>query len=84
MMNKEKKAGGNMDSLNGKIVKQGYTFDDVLLVPSYSSVVPSQVVLGTRLSDKIQLKMPLVSAAMDTVRRRWRDRLDLGWSGYSS
>ncbi|NLC41270.1 MAG: IMP dehydrogenase [Erysipelothrix sp.] len=56
-----------MDSLNGKIVKQGYTFDDVLLVPSYSSVVPSQVVLGTRLSDKIQLKMPLVSAAMDTV-----------------
>ena len=56
-----------MDSLNGKIVKQGYTFDDVLLVPAYSSVVPNQVELATRLTSKITLKMPLVSAAMDTV-----------------
>lgn len=56
-----------MDSLNGKIIKQGYTFDDVLLVPSYSTTVPKQVELSTQLTPKITLKMPLLSAAMDTV-----------------
>lgn len=56
-----------MDTLNGKIVKQGYTFDDVLLLPSYSTKVPSQVRLETTLTKKIKLKMPLLSAAMDTV-----------------
>lgn len=56
-----------MDSLNGKVLTQGLTFDDVLLVPDYSTVVPSQVCLKTRLTKKIELSVPLMSAAMDTV-----------------
>ena len=43
------------------------TFDDVLLVPRKSDVLPSQTNLDTRLTDKIRLKIPLLSAAMDTV-----------------
>ena len=50
-----------------KIVQEGLTFDDVLLIPSASDVLPSQVKLGTKLTDDIQLNIPLMSAAMDTV-----------------
>ena len=50
-----------------KIVKEGLTFDDVLLIPSYSEVLPYQVDLSTHLSDKIKLNIPLLSASMDTV-----------------
>lgn len=53
--------------LSDKIIQDAITFDDVLLVPSYSEVLPSQVSLKTRLTDKIELNIPLVSAAMDTV-----------------
>jgi len=56
-----------MDMLNGKLLKEGYTFDDVLLVPAMSTVVPAQVNLATRLTDRITLNIPVVSAAMDTV-----------------
>lgn len=56
-----------MDTLNGKVITQGLTFDDVLLVPDYSKVVPSQVCLKTKLTKKINLNVPLLSAAMDTV-----------------
>lgn len=56
-----------MDAMNGKVLKEGYTFDDLLLVPAMSEVVPAQVKLETRLTDKISLKIPVVSAAMDTV-----------------
>lgn len=56
-----------MDTMNGKIAKEGYTFDDLLLVPAYSKVVPAQVELRTRLTDKIFLNIPITSAAMDTV-----------------
>ena len=56
-----------MDNLNGKLVKEGFTFDDLLLIPAYSSVVPANVDLKTTLTDKITLKVPLLSAAMDTV-----------------
>lgn len=56
-----------MDNLNGKLVKEGYTFDDLMLIPAYSTVVPANVDLKTALSDKINLKVPLLSAAMDTV-----------------
>src|SRR5690606_38410930 len=53
--------------LSDKIIQDAITFDDVLLVPSYSEILPNQVSLKTRLTDKIQLNIPLVSAAMDTV-----------------
>ena len=56
-----------MSMMNGKILKEGYTFDDVLLVPAYSTVVPAEVSLETKLTDKIKLKIPVTSAAMDTV-----------------
>ncbi|MCI5219418.1 MAG: IMP dehydrogenase, partial [Candidatus Electrothrix sp. LOE2] len=48
-------------------IPPAYTFDDVLLVPSGSEVLPSEVSLATRLTDTIYLNAPLVSAAMDTV-----------------
>ena len=54
-------------SIHDKIVETAITFDDVLLVPAYSEVLPSQVSLKSRLSDKITLNVPIVSAAMDTV-----------------
>lgn len=50
-----------------KIVKDGLTFDDVLLIPGESHVTPNAVDLTTKLSDDIVLNIPLVSAAMDTV-----------------
>ncbi len=53
--------------MSSRIVKEGLTFDDVLLIPQASNVLPAQVDLKTRLTDKIQLNLPLISAAMDTV-----------------
>lgn len=51
----------------GTIIGDGITFDDVLLVPSYSEVIPNQVDLSTNLTKKIKLNIPLMSAGMDTV-----------------
>ena len=51
----------------GKIIGEGITFDDVLLVPGYSEVIPNEVELQTKLTNKIQLNVPLMSASMDTV-----------------
>ena len=51
----------------GKIIGEGITFDDVLLVPAYSEVIPNQVDLSTMLTKKIQLNIPMMSAGMDTV-----------------
>ena len=51
----------------GKIIGKGITFDDVLLVPQFSSVIPNDVVLSTQLTKKIRLNIPLMSAGMDTV-----------------
>ena len=51
----------------GKIVGEGITFDDVLLVPGYSEVIPNEVNLETNLTKKIKLNVPLMSAGMDTV-----------------
>lgn len=51
----------------GQIIGEGITFDDVLLVPAYSQVVPNQVDLTTWLTKKIQLNIPMMSAGMDTV-----------------
>lgn len=51
----------------GKIIGDGITFDDVLLVPSYSELIPNQVDLTTNLTKSIKLNIPLMSAGMDTV-----------------
>jgi len=50
-----------------KFAKEGLTFDDVLLIPAKSEVLPREVDLSTKLSERIQLKSPLISAGMDTV-----------------
>ncbi len=51
----------------GKIIGEGITFDDVLLVPGYSEVIPNQVSLKTHLTKDIVLNIPMMSAGMDTV-----------------
>ena len=56
-----------MSFLEEKILFEGLTFDDVLLIPAYSEVLPREVDLTTRFTRNIQLKAPIVSAAMDTV-----------------
>src|SRR3569833_4724839 len=50
-----------------EVIPEGLTFDDVLLQPALSEVVPSEAVTTTRLTRKIELKIPIISAAMDTV-----------------
>ncbi|HOC09838.1 MAG TPA: IMP dehydrogenase, partial [Bacillota bacterium] len=50
-----------------KVVKSGLTFDDVLLIPAMSRVLPKEVGLSTNLTRKIKLNIPIVSAGMDTV-----------------
>ena len=51
----------------GKIIGEGITFDDVLLVPQYSEVTPNLVDISSRLTKEIKLNIPLMSAGMDTV-----------------
>ncbi|MGN0165043.1 MAG: IMP dehydrogenase [Lachnospiraceae bacterium] len=51
----------------GTIINEGITFDDVLLVPQFSEVIPNQVDLSTELTKSIKLNIPLMSAGMDTV-----------------
>ena len=50
-----------------KFIKEGLTFDDVLLIPQKSDVLPDQIDLTTNLTKDIKLNIPLISAAMDTV-----------------
>ena len=50
-----------------RLIQQALTFDDVLLVPAHSTVLPREVSLTTFLTKKIKLHIPIVSAAMDTV-----------------
>ncbi|WP_268913537.1 IMP dehydrogenase [Lentilactobacillus sp. SPB1-3] len=56
-----------MVSWNDKFGNKGYTFDDVLLVPAASDVLPNEVDLSTQLADNIKLNIPFISAGMDTV-----------------
>ncbi len=56
-----------MKAYNEKFVKEGLTFDDVLLIPAESDVTPDMVKLQTKLTKKITLNIPLMTAAMDTV-----------------
>jgi IMP dehydrogenase len=53
--------------MNSKIISEGITFDDVLLIPRYSEVLPRETSLKTRITKNITLNIPVISAAMDTV-----------------
>ncbi|WP_432407324.1 IMP dehydrogenase [Wukongibacter sp. M2B1] len=53
--------------MEGKLIKEGLTFDDVLLIPQKSEVLPKEVNVKTRLTNKIKLNTPIMSAGMDTV-----------------
>jgi len=56
-----------MSFIAEKILMEGLTFDDVLLIPAYSEVLPKDVELQTQLTQRIRMNIPLISAAMDTV-----------------
>lgn len=56
-----------MSFIADKVVMDGLTYDDVLLIPAYSEVLPKTVELTTKFSRNIELKIPFVTAAMDTV-----------------
>ena len=58
---------GLQDLYSSRFVGEGFTFDDVLLVPAESDILPADVELGTWLTNKIRLNVPVMSAAMDTV-----------------
>ena len=57
----------NTKNSNIIITEEGLAFDDVLLVPQYSDILPTDVILSTNLTKNIQLQTPILSAAMDTV-----------------
>ena len=56
-----------MKNLPKKVISQALTYDDVLLVPGYSNVLPHEVKINSNFSKNISLNIPIVSAAMDTV-----------------
>ena len=56
-----------LHSIGSRTIVEGLTYDDVLLVPGRSEVLPTEVETTTRISPRIKLNAPLVSAAMDTV-----------------
>src|SRR3712207_5518792 len=56
-----------MSNWDTKFAKKGLTFDDVLLIPAESNVLPNEVNLGVQLADNLKLNIPIISAGMDTV-----------------
>ena len=62
-----KKAPSKISTPPSKFFGEGLTFDDVLLVPNYSQVLPREVEIRTNLTKSIKLNIPMLSAAMDTV-----------------
>ena len=56
-----------MSNWDNKFTKQGLTFDDVLLIPGESHVLPNEADVSTQLADNIKLNIPIISAGMDTV-----------------
>lgn len=68
----------------GKIIKEAITFDDVLLVPAYSEVIPNEVNLETKLTNKIKLNIPFMSASMVQLQSiRWQLHGTSGRNGIS-
>ena len=68
-------------NVENKFAKESLTFDDVLLIPAESNVLPSDVDLSVELSDKIKLNIPVISAGMDTVTEskwqlQWHAKVD--------
>lgn len=59
--------GGIIEMWETKFTKEGLTFDDVLLIPAHSAVLPKEVDLSVQLTPKIKLNIPIISAGMDTV-----------------
>src|SRR5690606_29334088 len=57
----------HMNAHTTKIVGQGLTYDDVLLIPAYSEVLPREVSIQTKFTRNITLNVPVISAAMDTM-----------------
>lgn len=57
----------SQQSILNKFYGEGFTFDDVLLMPAYSQVLPRETDIGTQLTKSIRLNIPMLSAAMDTV-----------------
>ena len=53
--------------MNSNTLPKALTFDDVLMLPAYSEVLPAEVCLNTRVTESIQLKIPFISSAMDSV-----------------
>ena len=66
----------------GTIIGEGITFDDVLLVPAFSEVIPNQVDLTTHLTKKIKLNIPLMSAGMDTVTEHRMAKNSMWFNGH--
>jgi IMP dehydrogenase len=62
-----RKGGQSVNTYDEKFAKEGLTFDDVLLIPGYSEVLPRNTDVSTQLSERICLNIPLISAGMDTV-----------------
>jgi IMP dehydrogenase len=56
-----------MDTLSGRVIGEGLTYDDVLLIPAYSEILPREVSVASKFSRNIEINIPIVSAAMDTV-----------------
>lgn len=56
-----------MSNWESKFLKKGFTFDDVLLIPAESHVLPNEVNMQTKLADNLTLNIPIITAAMDTV-----------------
>ena len=55
------------ETMDDRILQEGLTFDDVLLVPAYSDVLPGEVDVSTRLTRNVPLNVPILSSPMDTV-----------------
>ena len=77
-----------MSGWETKFVREGYTFDDVLLVPARSEVLPNDVDLRVELAPNLKLNIPIISASMDTVTAERSEERRVGkecrsrWSPY--